>query len=468
MMKSSSIVWFKNDLRLNDNETLCKAVANGAPLLPVFIFDERLYKTLSLGFRKADYNRFLFLKQSVENLKENFKKINGNLLIRYGIPEKILPQLVKNYNVSTIYAEQEYAFEELQVLERLILNLNNNCKLDLTWGKTLYHKEDIPYTIDKIPATSKAYRINTAKKAKVRAPFLAPHSITRIDNFPKSNIPSIKTFGLKEQKNVKPFITGGEDKALERLHFFTFKTQQLSNYRYTRNLSLGMNYSSKFSPYLAVGCMSPRLIYHKIKDYETLVKKNQSTWWLIFELVWRDFFTFKGMQKNTLMFKTKGFKNKERHWENNTEKFNRWCSGKTGIPFIDAHMRQLNTTGFMSNRGRVNCSSFLVYDYNINWTWGAAYFESKLIDYDVSANWMNWHYQAFEIWYTNPINQSIKYKAKAFIQTYVEELSHINDNSIYIPWEYGVKNYPKPVHVFSKWTRAINKIKKSVQEDGKG
>lgn len=98
------------------------------------------------------------------------------------------------------------------------------------------------------------------------------------------------------------------------------------------------------------------------------------------------------------IFQTKGYKDKEVEFENDPEKFKRWCDGNTGIPFVDAHMRQLNETGYMSNRGRVNCTSYFVHDLKIDWTWGAAYFESKLIDYDVSSNWMNWHMQAFEIY----------------------------------------------------------------------
>ena len=143
--------------------------------------------------------------------------------------------------------------------------------------------------------------------------------------------------------------------------------------------------------------------------------------------------------------------------------FKRWKEGTTGIPFVDAHMRQLNETGYMSNRGRVNCSSYFVHDLKIDWTWGAAYFESRLIDYDVSANWMNWHMQAFEIYYTNPVYQGFKYKSKEYLQKYIPELSAIDDNRIYAPWEYDIEAYPKPIEIYSKWQRAINQIKKSVE-----
>ncbi len=160
------------------------------------------------------------------------------------------------------------------------------------------------------------------------------------------------------------------------------------------------------------------------------------------------------------IFKTKGYKDKEIHFDNNEEDFEKWCDGKTGIPFVDAHMRQLNKTGYMSNRGRVNCASYFVHDLNIDWTWGAAYFESRLIDYDVTSNWMNWHMQAFEIYYTNPIHQSNKYKAQDFIREWIPELEERNDIEVLIPWEFDVSDYPKPIEIFPKWERAIGLIKK--------
>ncbi len=251
------------------------------------------------------------------------------------------------------------------------------------------------------------------------------------------------------------------------LDYYTFESENLTGYRWSRNKSLGMDYSSKFSPYLALGCISARHIYETVKSYEEKIKKNQSTWWIVFELVWRDYFTFKGMKFGDKIFHSSGFKNKSIDFENDKDKFKRWQEGKTGIPFIDAHMRQLNQTGYMSNRGRVNCASYFVHDLNIDWTWGAAYFESKLIDYDVSANWLNWHVQAFEIYYTNPVHQSLKYKANTYIAKWIAELENIDDNRIHAPWLFqnflDEVNYPEPIEVFKKWQRSINNIKKSLE-----
>lgn len=172
------------------------------------------------------------------------------------------------------------------------------------------------------------------------------------------------------------------------------------------------------------------------------------------------------MRFGNQIFMTEGFKSKRIDFENDQEKFLRWQNGKTGIPFIDAHIRQLNQTGYMSNRGRVNCASYFVHDLKIDWTWGAAYFESKLIDYDVSSNWLNWHVQAFEIYYTNPVHQSLKYKANDYIRKWVKELKDVQDNQIHAPWLFPELmdeiDYPKPIAVYKKWQRSINNITKSL------
>ncbi|OBX25257.1 deoxyribodipyrimidine photo-lyase [Gelidibacter algens] len=459
------LVWFKNDLRLHDNEALCQAIATCDVVVCVYAIESSLFTTRHYGFRKADVLRFKFLEQSLMDLQQNLKKINGQLIITIDSALVDVPKLVQEYSITEIFAETEYAFEELQLIDRLKEKLPD-IAFNFYWGKTLYHKDDIPFTIADIPLTSKAYRIPTSKQSEPRIPFKSPSKINAHLKAKNTPFPSYTIYGFTKEDydQSTPYVMGGESAALERLNYYTFQSEHLTAYRWTRNKSLGMDYSSKFSPYLALGCISPREIYKVVKAYELQIKKNQSTWWIIFELVWRDYFTFKGMKFGNSIFGTSGFKNKTTNFDNNQILFDKWKEGTTGIPFVDAHMRQLNQTGYMSNRGRVNCASFFVKDLNIDWTWGASYFESKLIDYDVSANWMNWHMQAFEIYYTNPVNQAIKYDAKAFIQTYISELSDVNDHRIYAPWEYDIPNYPAPTTVFDKWQRAINRIKKSVEE----
>jgi deoxyribodipyrimidine photo-lyase len=460
-MVKRGLVWFKNDLRLHDNESLTRALEECSELLCCYCLERSDFDMQELGFRKLDINRFKFLEQSILDLQHHLELLGCHLFIGEESALVTLPKLVSKYGITDIYGEEQYASYELDLVKKVMVALPET-KFHFIWGKTLYHKDDIPFEIDEIPLTSKAYRIPAAEKAEPREPFAVPAIINPVKNIKSNAFPFCTKYGFDEEEynRAAPFLTGGESAALERLEYYTFKSELLTGYRWSRNRSDGLDYSSKFSPYLALGCISPREIYKKVKAYEKDVKKNQSTWWIIFELVWRDYFTFKGMRFGNDIFKTEGYKNKEVIYENDPVKFERWCLGTTGVPFIDAHMRQLNQTGYMSNRGRVNCASYFVHDLKLNWTWGASYFESKLIDYDVSSNWMNWHMQAFEIWYTNPVHQSNKYKAQDYIRQWIPELSSCDNIEVLIPWEYELSDYPKPIEVYSKWSLAINLIKK--------
>lgn len=455
------LVWFKNDLRLHDNEALQKAINECEELVFCYCVEESIFQKLELGFRKADILRFKFLEQSVLNLQQNLEKIGGHLMIGEESALQTLPLLIEKYEITEIYAEEEYVSEEQSLIEAIKAELPA-VNYHFFWGKTLYHKNDIPFDIPNIPLTSKAYRIPASKESEPRRTYKSAVKLQSGPEAKSTKFPSYKKYGFtkKEYDSANPFVEGGEDLALERLQYYTFKSELLTGYRWTRNRSEGLDYSSKFSPYLALGCISPREIYETVKEYEQIIAKNQSTWWLVFELVWRDYFTFKGMKFGDGIFRSKGYKNKAVAFENDPVKFKKWCDGTTGIPFIDAHMRQLNETGYMSNRGRVNCASYFVVDLKIDWTWGAAYFESRLIDYDITSNWMNWHMQAFEIYYTNPVHQSNKYKAQDYIRIWIPELKDKNDIEVLIPWEFDIKDYPKPIEVYKKWTRAINLIQK--------
>jgi len=465
---TTGLVWFKNNLRLHDNEPLCNAIAHCDQLVLFFSVEPLLFTQLDLGFKKAGINRYKFLEQSVLNLQNKLEAIGGHLIISPESASDAIPELVQKHNISTIYAEEEYAQEEMDIKQKVLQNLPN-IEFHFFWGKTLYHIDDIPFQISEIPLTSKAYRIPASKESQPRKIFEVPSKIVSHPNAKSTKFPHHKTYDFTEDDydDADPFLKGGEDKALERLHYYTFESELLTSYRWSRNKSLGLDYSSKFSPYLALGCISPRLIYEAVKEYESKIMKNQSTWWIVFELVWRDYFTFKGMRMGNSIFFRKGFKNKTKEWDNNLEHFRRWKEGKTGIPFIDAHMRQLNQTGYMSNRGRVNCASYFVHDLKMDWTWGSAYFESKLIDYDVSANWLNWHMQAFEIYYTNPVHQSLKYNANEYIAKWIPELRSVEDNRIHAPWLFNKLiescGYSKPIEVYKKWTRSINRILKSLE-----
>ena len=212
MSAKKVVLWFKNDLRLLDNETLVIASQNCEALLPVYIFDPRFFEKTELGFPKAGKIRFEFLKQTVEVLRKNLQKRHSNLLILTGHPEELLPELMKKYNLDSLYAEQEYASEELRVVNSILDKLSPEYSCHFIWGKTLYHIDDIPYTIETIPMTSKAFRINTTKKAEVRETFEIPATIPTLELDNWGELPTYEEFNFNNDTDgEEPFVMGGED-----------------------------------------------------------------------------------------------------------------------------------------------------------------------------------------------------------------------------------------------------------------
>ena len=157
---------------------------------------------------------------------------------------------------------------------------------------------------------------------------------------------------------------------------------------------IGPNYSSKFSPFLALGCISPVSIFNQIVKFEQERVKNVSTYWLKFELLWREFFKLTSARYGKRIFLNDGITGRKVYYQNNRLNFKKWINGNTADDFVNANMIELKKTGFMSTRGRQNVASYLVHDLNVDWRWGARYFESQLIDYDCASNWCNWMYVA--------------------------------------------------------------------------
>ena len=179
---------------------------------------------------------------------------------------------------------------------------------------------------------------------------------------------------------------------MQRIQYYFWETNKLSFYKQTRNGLVGIDYSSKLSSWLSLGALSAREIYWQVKKYENEFKKNQSTYWLIFELIWRDYFKYISLKHGDKIFQIEGILNKKYNWDNKIEKLDSWINGTTNEPFVNANMIELSKTGWMSNRGRQNVASYFSKNLLIDWRIGAAYFESQLIDYDVHSNYGNWMY----------------------------------------------------------------------------
>lgn len=398
MVKKRAIVWFKTDLRLTDNETLLRAIRENDEVIPVYCFDPDHFIRTEFGFQKTGSFRAQFMVEAVEALSHDLHEAGSGLLILKGRPETELLKVVKEFQVQKIYAKKEVAHEEIEKelsVEKEVWKLH--CTYEKCSTSTLYHAEDLPFSIKDIPDVFTVFRKKTEKEAQIRKALAAPPVISS-PALPRGKLPSLEELGLQavtvDPRRAMTF-KGGEQEANKRLHFYFHETRAIDTYKKTRNELIGSNYSTKFSPWLSLGCISPRQIYQELKAYEQLYQANESTYWLIFELLWRDYFRFMMKKYHHKFFLQTGIKSNPKNLQyHNQELLYKWINGKCGVDFIDANMLELKQTGFMSNRGRQVVASFLCNDLKLDWRYGAAYFEQQLIDYDVCSNWGNWAYLA--------------------------------------------------------------------------
>ena len=479
------LYWFRNDLRLHDNEGFVRATEHADQVLPVFVFDPRLFTAHPrLEFRKTGVFRANFLIECVEDLRQSLQNRGADLIVRVGNPADVLAELAKEASATAVYASKEITQEETSVEAELSKKLKQqNIDLELFWMSTLYHVRDLPFEISRLPDVFTQFRNQVEKRAKVRPTFSTPESVMFVPDVLPGEMPTLSTFGFDaetqklalqpDSRRAVPF-SGGETVALNRLHRYMWQTDLIATYKETRNGMLGEDYSSKFSAWLSTGCLSPRTIYDEVRRYENERVRNDSTYWLIFELLWRDFFRFVALKFGTRIFKVSGIRHDlHKTFRRDENLFFNWSMGQTGIPFIDANMREMNATGFMSNRGRQNVASFLVKDLGIDWTWGAAYFESLLVDYDACSNWGNWNYVAGvgndpreASRYFNIYSQATRYDEQGdYVKHWLPELAHVPAGQVHLvsnlnrteQEKYGVslgEDYPMPMVNPNKWVKS--------------
>jgi deoxyribodipyrimidine photo-lyase len=241
---------------------------------------------------------------------------------------------------------------------------------------------------------------------------------------------------------------GGETAALARIRHYATDTTALRTYKETRNGMLGADYSSKLSPWLAAGCVSPRTVLAAVRAHEAAHGANDSTYWLLFELLWRDYFRLAAGVHGARFFSLSGVGPTAASapgasatvWGRDPSLRTAWCLGRTGYPFVDACMRELLLTGFMSNRGRQNVASFLARDLALDWRIGAAWFEALLIDHDPCSNYGNWAYVAGvgadprESRYFLIPKQARTYDPDgAFMRTWLPELARVSTDALIEP-----------------------------------
>ena len=392
--KINSLVWFRNNMRVEDNSSLTKAINESDNVIGFTNIDPKIFISTKYGFKKTEKYRAKFLLETISDLKSQLETLNISLIVTHRDFGQSINEIIDQYAITNIYTQTEWTRDEL--IEEL--SIPNEINLIKDFDQFLFSPNDVRSLYDNIPRGFSNFRKKCEKYLSVNDTLSIPKSLNSDNKISiEYPIPSLSDLGFKDFEVHKDSVfrfKGGEINAKNRIRNYFYETRNVSTYKLTRNGLIGKDYSSKFSPWLANGSVSVKYIFKSLKEYEEKVEKNDSTYWLYFELIWRDFFKYVSMQHKDKFFNKDGIYGEDKEWLDDKDVLLNWINGKTNEPFVNANMIELSQTGFMSNRGRQNVSNYLTKELKIDWRIGAEYFESMLIDYDVHSNYGNWLYNA--------------------------------------------------------------------------
>ncbi len=461
------LLWFKQDLRLDDHPAV-QAALGADYVLPVFILDPELLQTGSLGARQLGVHRTRFLLESLVALDGELRQRGSQLLVLQGSPERLLPQLMQQLDLQAVLTLDEIAPAESALLVSVQQALGST-RLALYPGNGLLEEQQLPCSVDAIPPAFRQFRELLEQRLLVFQPTPPAQKLPPLPAQCAAlfkPIPTLSQLGLGEPQSTPhsafPF-SGGEPAGQARLKDYFWQNQTVRQYLDTRDDLLGTEYSSKFSPWLANGCLSVRRIAAEIKRHEALFEANHSTQALWNELLWREFFRWTLRRHGSALLQPRGLKATARAPQHLDQRFEQWCQGRTGMPFVDANMRELAITGYLSNRGRQVVASYLVHDLQQDWRHGAAWFEEHLLDYDTASNWGNWAFlvgvscdprrrHAF-----NALRQARQYDPQAlYISLWLPELQQIPQHQRHTPFllsrlQLDALDYPCLEKVPAEW-----------------
>src|SRR5690606_6149770 len=263
MNKKTILVWFRNDLRISDNEMLSLASERSSAIVPVFIYDNRLFANTKYGTKTTGVIRAKFINESVEDLQQIIRSYGGELIIEKGLPEEILPEVAKRYSVDEVYHHREVAYEETMVsslVEEALWKLQLNLRHFI--GHTLYHKEDLPFPIKDIPDEFNVFKKKVGRESTIRQSIPIPEDLVFLEGIPDSTVPSLEDLGFEREEidnTINSDIVGGETEANKQL------TLLMKN-------GVDKSGESMLSPWLALGCLSVHTYYHTLVSNAKLPK----------------------------------------------------------------------------------------------------------------------------------------------------------------------------------------------------
>lgn len=418
MTSKLTLYWFRQDLRLHDNPALRHAARTSDILLPVFIHDPKHDQDTAWGFRRMGDHRRAFLRSALDGLNQSLRVLGSGLFECKGAATSVLIDLCRQIGADRMVCEVISAPEEQEdilALERA------GIRVETCWQSTMLSPDTLPWRPETVPDIFTAFRQGVEKNGR-RFDLCEP-DLSSLPGLPERTAssgnltphPHRETDAVKTQPTVDwhqasfPYplagFSGAETDALAYLTSY-FESDRPARYKATRNSLSGVAYSTKFSPWLALGALSPRRIMQQLSDYESWHGQNDGSYWIWFELLWRDYFRWLHHKHGRKLYHKHGLRARDPSSGTTTQNklptkksgqqttLERWITGSTGHPFVDAGMRELSVTGYLSNRMRQIVASYLIHDLGVDWRAGAAWFESQLIDYDAYSNQGNWAYIA--------------------------------------------------------------------------
>lgn len=414
MENKVAVLWLRRDLRITDSAAMYFALKSGLRVLPIFIFDTNILDHLP---DKAD-KRLSFIHDALTRVKEQLEAMGSTLLAMHGTPQQCFGRLMQQYDVAAVYTNRDYEPYATQRDKEM-----TDMLAELGVAMYTYKDQVIFEQREVVKDDGKPYTVYTPYsrkwKDKLRPFYLKPYPVERYyDAFVQTApipMPTLAEMGFEHVAHSAP--PSLLDKELA------------AKYDKTRDIP-SINGTTRLGVHLRFGTISIRQLAAEAKELNPT---------LLNELIWREFYMAILWHYPHVVGGAFKPEYDKIVWRNNEQEFERWCKGQTGYPIVDAGMRELNETGYMHNRVRMIVASFLTKDLLIDWRWGEAYFASKLLDYDLSANNGGWQWAAgsgcdaapyFRVF--NPTLQTEKFDPKGiYIRRWVPEVNSLN--------------YPKPI-----------------------
>lgn len=385
---TTGLYWFRHDLRLHDQPSLAKTAQQCDALILLYVIDPQWFKTNQFELVAMGAHRQQFLYESLVTLNDNLKANNQTLHVVVGDPVETVCSMIREHNISIFGFGNHQGFYERQQINSVVRKFDS-LTIVSSHNASLFTPDSLPFSLDNMPDGFTPFRKQVEQRVMPESCVPAHYGFP-----PPPAIAQTDWQTLPLHHGAISAFQGGENAALKQLQYYLFDSDLISTYKETRNGLDGWDYSSKLSAWLANGCVSPRRVYQELKRYERERTENDSTYWLYFELLWREFFYWQQAKHGSKWFSQTGIKNTISHSACNTDIIKQWQAGQTDNAYVNACLRQLNATGYLSNRGRQWVASYFVNELAQDWRFGAAYFEQQLVDYDVGANWGNWQYLA--------------------------------------------------------------------------